>query len=223
MGAESARPTRPGPTAELERAAGAGTGAVIFGVDEVGRGPLAGPVVAAAAWIDLARLPEAVAVLIADSKRLTAARRAAALEATAPYAEIALGRAEVAELDAINILQASLAAMTRAVDALAGRMDRAPALVLVDGNRLPRWERPAEAVVKGDGRSISIALASIAAKQARDAEMADLARLHPGYGWERNAGYGTAEHLAALAALGPTRHHRRSFAPVRRVIDAAAP
>lgn len=210
------------PTGDLERAAGAGAGrgAVVFGVDEVGRGPLAGPVVTGAAWIDLDRMPDSVASLIADSKALTAERRAAALEAARPYAVIALGRAEVDEIDTTNILAAALTAMGRAVDALVDVLGRRPDHVLVDGNRLPTWSWQAQAVVKGDCLSLSIALAAIAAKQARDAEMADLARHHPGYGWERNAGYGTAEHKAGLAALGATPHHRRSFAPVRAVLAA---
>lgn len=223
-GAPGLRPSLPGPTAELERAAAAGMGlgraATVFGVDEVGRGPLAGPVVTGAAWIDVDRMPDSVACLIADSKALTAERRAAALEAARPYAVIALGRAEVAEIDTTNILAAALTAMARAVDALVATLGRRPDHVLVDGNRLPAWPWPAEAVVKGDCLSLSIALAAIAAKQARDAEMAALARHHPGYGWERNAGYGTAEHRAGLAALGATPHHRRSFAPVRAVLEA---
>ncbi len=212
------------PTGDLERAAGAGVGrgAMVFGVDEVGRGPLAGPVVTGAAWIDLDRMPDSVACLIADSKALTADRRAAALDAARPYAVIALGRAEVDEIDTTNILAAALTAMGRAVDALVAALGKRPDHVLVDGNRLPAWSWPAQAVVKGDSLSLSIALAAIAAKQARDAEMADLARVHPGYGWERNAGYGTAEHKAGLASLGATPHHRRSFAPVRAVLEAQA-
>jgi len=209
------------PNDALEREAGAAGGATIFGVDEVGRGPLAGPVVAGAAWVDLARLPDTAAALVADSKALSAERRAAALAAAGPFCAIALGRAEVTEIDALNILRAALLAMTRAVDVLVETLGRRPDLVLVDGNRLPDWRRRARAVVKGDSRSLSIALAAIAAKQARDAEMAALAHVHPGYGWERNAGYGTAEHKAALARLGPTPHHRRSFAPVRAAIEAA--
>jgi ribonuclease HII len=204
----------------LERSAGAHQGALVFGVDEVGRGPLAGPVVAAAAWIDLNRMTEAQAARIADSKTLSADRREMALRALAPVARIALGRAEVAEIDRLNILQATFLAMTRAVEALVGDLGRAPDRVLVDGNRLPRWAWRADAVVQGDRRSLSIALAAIAAKQARDAELADLARAHPGYGWERNAGYGTAEHRAALGRLGATPHHRRSFAPVRAVLES---
>ncbi|NQW10726.1 MAG: ribonuclease HII [Alphaproteobacteria bacterium] len=207
-------PTRP--SASLELDAGATRGALVIGVDEVGRGPLAGPVVAGAAVLDLARLPEAIAAGIADSKALSPARRAAVLVAVGPYATLALGRAEVAEIDALNILNASLLAMHRAVDALLAQLDVGPpALVLVDGNRLPDWPYAARAVVKGDARCLSIAVAAIAAKQARDAEMAGLAVRYSDYGWERNAGYGTAEHRAALIAHGVTPHHRRSFAPVR--------
>lgn len=210
------------PSDALERAAGAADGALVIGVDEVGRGPLAGPVVAGAAVLDLARLPEAAAATVADSKTLSATQRAGALAAIDPYATIALGRAEVAEIDTLNILNAALLAMHRAVEALLVRLDAAsPALVLVDGNRLPRWPYPATAVVKGDATCLSIAVAAIAAKQARDAEMAALAVSYPHYGWERNAGYGTAEHRAALAAHGATPQHRQSFAPVRAVLPAA--
>jgi len=212
----------PRPTADLERAAGAFLGRVVIGVDEVGRGPWAGPVVTAAAVLDFGRLPAEVAGLIADSKALTAAGRAAAHAAIAPYATITLGRAEVAEIDALNILRASLLAMRRAVDALATALARVPDLVLVDGNRLPDWHYPARAVVGGDARCLSIATAAIAAKLARDAEMATLARQHPEFGWERNAGYGTAAHRDALARLGPTVHHRRSFAPVRKLLPPDA-
>lgn len=207
------------PSAAFEIAAGALAGTTVVGVDEVGRGPLAGPVVAGAAWIDLERLPESVAACIADSKTLTAARRSAALAAAGPYATVALGRAEVEEIDALNILRAALTAMARAVDALAETLERRPDWVLVDGNRMPQWPWRGETLVEGDGRSLSIALASIAAKQARDAEMAALDRTYPGYGWAHNAGYGTAEHKAALIALGVTPHHRRTFAPVRALLD----
>lgn len=209
------------PSAAFERAAGAADGALVIGVDEVGRGPLAGPVVAGAAVLDLKRLPAAATATVADSKALSARQRAAALGAIGPYATIALGRAEVAEIDALNILNAALLAMHRAVEALLAELGGAsPVLVLVDGNRLPRWPYPAKAVVKGDATCLSIAVAAIAAKQARDAEMAVLATSYPHYGWERNAGYGTAEHRAALAEHGATPHHRRGFAPVRAVLEA---
>jgi ribonuclease HII len=210
------------PTDDLERAAGALEGALVIGVDEVGRGPWAGPVVAGAAVLDLVAMPTHVAALIADSKALSAPRRADALAAFTPYAAIALGRAEVEEIDAVNILQASLLAMRRAVDALLATLAGPPALILVDGNRLPHWPHPSRAIVKGDASCLSISVAAIAAKLARDAEMAALAEQHPGYGWERNAGYGTPEHQVALRRLGPTIHHRRSFAPVRAAFESDA-
>jgi len=234
-----ARSAKPRASAALEREAGAGAGRLILGVDEVGRGPLAGPVTAAAAWIDLDRAPDAITRLVADSKTLSPAARAAIVAAVegegadqadigsetagAPGLRVALGWASVEEIDRINILQASLLAMTRAVDALTPLLPGPPDLVLVDGNRLPAWRYPARAVIGGDGISLSIALASIVAKQARDAEMRRLAERYPGYGWERNAGYGTAEHRAALLRLGVTPAHRRSFAPVRALVQADSP
>ncbi len=181
----------------------------VFGVDEVGRGPLAGPVVAAAVCLR----PDAVPPGLADSKRVPEARRnriAAALE------HVALGVASVEEIDRLNIRTASLLAMARAVEALAARIG-APAMVLVDGNALPPIPAPARAIVKGDATVASIAAAAIAAKVWRDRLMTDLAAAHPAYGWERNRGYGTAEHLAALEQHGVTAHHRRSFAPVARL------
>ncbi len=185
-------------------------GGVVAGVDEVGRGPLAGPVVAAAVIIhDPAALPAG----IADSKKLTATRRAALAAAICERCDTAIGVASVAEIDSINILQATWLAMTRAVDGLNG----APGHVLVDGNRLPKWHWPSTAIVGGDGCSLSIAAASIVAKVHRDGLMVALDRAFPGYGWARNMGYGTAAHLAALQALGPSPHHRQSFAPVRQL------
>jgi ribonuclease HII len=210
------------PSDALEREAGALDGQIVFGVDEVGRGPLAGPVTAAAAWIDLARLPDIARAAIGDSKALTAVRRIQALELCAPYARTYVAWATVEEIDSLNILQASLLAMTRAVRGLVEDMGHPADFVLVDGNRMPKWPHLARTVVKGDAISLSIALASIAAKQARDAEMTRLATLHPGYGWERNAGYGTAQHLAGIRSLGVTPEHRRSFAPVRSALEEPA-
>lgn len=181
---------------------------LVFGVDEVGRGPLAGPVVAAAVCLNRDRVPEG----LGDSKVVPEVRRnriAAQLE------HVALGVASVDEIDRLNIRAASLLAMVRAVEALASKVG-APAMVLVDGNTLPRMDLPARAIVKGDATVASIAAAAIAAKVWRDRLMAELAAEHEGYGWERNRGYGTAEHLAALARQGVTPHHRRSFAPVAR-------
>lgn len=178
------------------------------GVDEVGRGPLAGPVIAAAV-VFRGGGPDG----LRDSKKLTARRRQALTEEIKATAlSWSLGRAEVAEIDRLNILRASHLAMQRAVAALAVRPD----IVLVDGNLLPRFECPALAIVGGDDRVPAISAASIIAKVARDAEMAELAARYPGYGFEQHKGYGTAAHLAALAHLGPCVLHRRSFAPVRK-------
>jgi len=185
---------------------------LVAGVDEVGRGPLAGPVVAAAVILDPAR----PIVGLADSKKLSEARR----EALAPIIREqalawALGRAEVEEIDAINILQASLLAMRRAVLALSV----APEFALIDGNRCPDLPCPAEAVVKGDSRVAAISAASIIAKVARDHEMVALDAQYPGYGLAGHKGYPSPVHLAALQQLGVTPIHRRSFAPVRRLLE----
>ncbi len=182
---------------------------LVFGVDEVGRGPLAGPVVAAAVCLH----PDCVPDGLDDSKRVPEARReriAALLE------QVAFGSASVEEIDQLNIRTASLLAMARAVTALADAIGP-PAMVLVDGNALPPIAHPAQAIVKGDASVACIAAAAIAAKVMRDRLMAELALAHPFYGWERNRGYGTAEHLSALQAHGVTVHHRRSFAPVARL------
>lgn len=210
------------PTDALERAAGALDGALVIGVDEVGRGPWAGPVVAGAAVLDLAALPAEAVDLIADSKALTAPRRQAAHAAFQRHARVALGRAEVEEIDALNILHASMLAMRRAVEALLAALPRPPDLILVDGNRLPDWPYAGRAVVQGDATCLSIAAAAITAKLARDAEMIALAERHRGYGWETNVGYGTREHQAGLRRLGPCHHHRRSFAPVRELLGLDA-
>jgi ribonuclease HII len=180
---------------------------LIAGVDEAGRGPLAGPVVAAAVILDAARPIDG----LRDSKCLTAAARerlAAQIRAAALAWSVA--RAEVAEIDTLNILQATLLAMRRAVDGLA----LAPGEVLVDGNRCPRLRAPARAIVNGDRDVAAISAASILAKTVRDALLVELDARHPGYGFARNKGYGTPEHLAALTRLGPCPAHRRSFAPV---------
>ncbi|TDX60595.1 RNase HII [Methylosinus sp. sav-2] len=180
----------------------------IAGVDEVGRGPLAGPVAAAAVILDPDRLPDGVD----DSKALSAKARDAAFERIVSSAlAIGVAFASVEEIDRLNIRRAALLAMARAVAAL----HIAPGFVLVDGRDLPELACPGEAIVKGDALSLSIAAASIVAKVARDSQMRRLARLYPHYGFETNAGYGTREHLAALEAHGPTPFHRMSFAPLR--------
>jgi len=204
------------PDFSLEDAAHQRGHRIVAGVDEAGRGPWAGPVVAAAAVIDRERLSGELAAALDDSKKLKPEARAELFARLGDCAEVAVGVAEVAEIDAVNILQATMNAMARAVDGLAV----SPDFVLVDGNRTPDLGgRAVETAVKGDGRSLSIAAASIVAKVTRDRLMAELAREHPGYGWESNAGYGTAAHQAALARLGVTPHHRRSFAPIRDLLE----
>lgn len=181
----------------------------VAGVDEVGRGPLAGPVVAAAVILDPARAPEG----LDDSKRLSPARREALALALGEAAEVRVAEASVEEIDALGIWGATALAMARAVAPLA------PDLALIDGRQIPPGLAcPARAVVGGDRRSASIAAASIAAKVARDALMRALAQQDPRYGWARNKGYPTALHHAALRAHGPTQHHRRSFAPVHKML-----
>ena len=183
----------------------------IAGVDEVGRGPFAGPVVAAAVILDLHNIPDG----IQDSKKTSHAKREGLFEALKKTAAIGIGEANVQEIDSLNILQASLLAMRRAVQALPVRPD----VALVDGNRDPDLKIPTRLIVKGDGRSLSIAAASIVAKVTRDRKMCELAEEFPHYGWEKNAGYGTAEHRKGLREFGVTPQHRRSFAPIRALIS----
>lgn len=180
-------------------------GGVVAGVDEAGRGPWAGPVVAAAVVLDRGDFPAG----LDDSKRLSAAARERLFGVLVHRAGI--GMADVGEIDRLNIHWATMLAMERAVAALGF----APDHVLVDGNRLPKWGFSASAIVGGDAKSLSIAAASVVAKVTRDRLMQGLDAAFPGYGWGRNKGYGTAEHARGLALLGVTPHHRRSFAPVQ--------
>lgn len=197
------------PDMQLEMQAGG----VVAGVDEVGRGPLAGPVVAAAVVIPADAVRSLAEAGLDDSKRLTQRKRQQIFGLITESCPCAVGAGSVADIDTLNILGASLTAMQRAVGALAV----APDFALVDGNRLPDLPCPAEAVVKGDSRSLSIAAASVVAKVLRDRAMAALAVRYPAYGWERNAGYGTQEHRDALNRFGATPHHRQSFAPVAQL------
>jgi ribonuclease HII len=186
----------------------------IAGIDEVGRGPLAGPVVAGVAVIDRALAKRKLLRLIDDSKKLVREDREAAYAAmtASGCVRFAVGEASVEEIDSINILQATFLAMRRALQAMAEQPD----IVLIDGNQVPpELGCRAETIVGGDARSYSIAAASIFAKVTRDRYMCRLAETFPGYGWETNVGYKSPAHLAALKRLGPTPHHRRSFAPVR--------
>ena len=186
-------------------------GCRVAGVDEVGRGPLAGPVTAAAVVLDPKCIPEG----LNDSKKLTAKKRLDLYRQLLDCADVSIAHASVAEIDEINILRASHLAMERAIAGL----QVLPEHVLIDGNMIPRGLRlPATTLVKGDSRSISISAASIVAKVCRDCVLVDLAQQHPGYGWETNMGYGSKKHTEALRSLGVTPHHRRSFKPVHNML-----
>jgi ribonuclease HII len=195
----------------FETAARAQGFAIVAGVDEVGRGPLAGPVTAAAVILN----PDDIPPGLADSKALTAARREALFVEITARAQVCVAHASVAEIDTLNILRASHLAMERAVAGLGVVPDH----VLIDGNLIPAGlNGRAQAIVKGDAKSLSIAAASIVAKVTRDRIMVDLAQQHPGYGWEFNAGYPTKLHLDGLLNLGVTAWHRRSFKPVHNIL-----
>ena len=189
---------------------------VVAGLDEAGRGPWAGPVVAAAAHLDPAAKESFITENLNDSKKLSKQKRETVFHAMCedPSVQFAIAFASVEEIDRLNILAATLLAMERALLSLPIAVDYA----LVDGNHLPKLTCRGEALIKGDNRSLSIAAASIAAKVSRDREMARLAEAFPGYGWESNQGYGTKAHLEALTRLGPTPHHRRSFRPIAELL-----
>ena len=203
------------PDYTLETAAGG----LVAGVDEAGRGPLAGPVVAAAVLFP-SGVPGSLAPLLNDSKKLTAEQRETAFAAllASGAAEIGVAAASVTEISRLNILWASLLAMRRAVD----RLPRLPDLALVDGNRPPILRCPVSCVVGGDAISLSIAAASIVAKVIRDRAMTRLDARHPGYGWAENAGYPTVLHRLALRRLGATLHHRAAFGTVRLIARDAS-
>ena len=189
-------------------------GAPIAGIDEAGRGPWAGPVVAAAVILDINHLPDG----LNDSKQLSGHAREKLFAEIMAQAHVGVGIAGVERIDQDNILQATLWAMEQACAAL----PKTPAAVLIDGNRCPKLPCPAEALVKGDALSLSVAAASIIAKVTRDRIMVELAKSHPGYAWERNKGYGTRDHSSGLARLGVTPHHRRSFKPIQKILSRNA-
>ena len=202
------------PDFSYEQAAFARGLTIVAGVDEAGRGPLAGPVIAAAVILDPANIPPG----LNDSKQLSAKRREALYAALLEVADVAIGSASVDEIDMINILRASHLAMVRAVAGL----KTAPQHVLIDGQMLPRgFNLSAQPIIRGDTLSLSIAAASIVAKTWRDKLMVDLAQQFPGYGWDHNAGYPTKGHKNALQNLGVTPHHRRSFKPVHNILYQA--
>ncbi len=205
---------RRGPDFAIERAAG-GT---VAGIDEAGRGPLAGPVVAAAVILEPGAVAAGLFRGLDDSKALSPVRREELFDALRRGARIGLGAASAREVDARDVLRATMRAMQRAVAALGVTPD----LALVDGDRAPELPCPARPMIRGDGRALSIAAASVAAKVTRDRIMTALAARYPGFGWERNAGYGTAEHRRALRRLGATPHHRLSFAPLVKMLRESA-
>ena len=199
-------PKNPMPDFAIEKSAGG----LVAGIDEAGRGPWAGPVIAAAVVLDPTTLPRSIQDRLDDSKKLSAKVRCGLFEALGDYAQLGVGIASVSEIDTHNILSGTMLAMQRAVI----NLPVPPNHARVDGNRSPKLSCPVQTVVRGDGLSLSIAAASIVAKVTRDRIMAALALEHPGYGWERNAGYGTKEHREGLEQLGVTNHHRRSFKPI---------
>lgn len=202
------------PDFEFERA----IGGLVVGVDEAGRGPWCGPVSAGAAILMPDEMDPALLAALDDSKKLKPEKREELFERLqASPAILGVGLASVEEIDQLNILQATMLAMTRAVDDLG----QAPDHALIDGNKAPSLACPAQTVVKGDAKSLSIAAASIVAKVTRDRIMTQLSEQHPGYGWDRNSGYGTKEHQEAIAKLGITDHHRRSFAPIRKIVEGS--
>jgi len=202
------------PDFSLEESLGLSTSAVIVGVDEVGRGPLAGPVTAAAVFFDRQKITSDLLTKIDDSKKIAQKKRATISKQIESIAIIGIGWASSGEIDQLNILEATMLAMQRAIFSLQKQIILDPEYILIDGNKVPRLDFPSKAIVRGDEKSLSIAAASIVAKSKRDAFMTSLSKLYPGYGWEKNAGYGTREHLAAIEREGITVHHRRSFKPI---------
>ena len=202
------------PDFSLEESLGLSTSAVIVGVDEVGRGPLAGPVTAAAVFFDRQKITSDLLTKIDDSKKIAQKKRATISKQIESIAIIGIGWASSGEIDQLNILEATMLAMQRAIFSLQKQIILDPDYILIDGNKVPRLDFPSKAIVRGDEKSLSIAAASIVAKSTRDAFMTSLSKLYPGYGWEKNAGYGTREHLAAIEREGITVHHRRSFKPI---------
>ena len=198
------------PDSSFERAAKKRGFELVCGIDEVGRGPWAGPVYACAVILDTRKIARSGLATLDDSKRLSAAQRESLAARLMDCARVGVGFCSVEEIDTLNILRASLLAMQRAVAALPVQ----PHYALIDGNKAPDFSFPCETIVEGDAKSYSIAAASIVAKVTRDRLMVELAQNFPGYGWHTNMGYGTKEHQAGLERLGVTVHHRKSYAPI---------
>lgn len=195
---------------------------IVCGMDEVGRGPLAGPVVAACVYIPEEKRNHPVWLEVNDSKKLSLSKREMLFDIIQAQSCFSIAQCSVDEIDDINILQASLLAMKRACEQMCAAHNLTPGLALVDGNKAPQLAIPCQTVIGGDALSCSIAAASILAKVTRDRIMESLHAEFPQYGWQTNAGYGTPEHLEALQSHGPSAHHRKSFAPVRELIRSVA-
>ncbi len=207
----AANDTNPTPTFQIEADLIERGFSPVCGIDEAGRGPWSGPVVAAAVILD----PDNIPAGINDSKKLSPLRREALFDIIQQCATIGIGIVDVEDIDRINILQATFLAMRRAV----GELNTAPAVALIDGTGKPGLACDMQTLIKGDQRSLSIAAASIIAKVYRDRIMENLAVQFPHYGWERNKGYGTAAHRAGLESHGVTKHHRKSFKPIQKLLD----
>ena len=192
---------------------------LVFGLDEAGRGPWCGPVVAACGCWPGGQIPEELTHAINDSKKLSAKKREELFpKIMNSNAIVGIGQASAEEIDKINILQASFLAMKRALD-MTKEKGFEPAFALIDGNKLPKWDIPMQAIIGGDAKSLSIASASIVAKVTRDHIMQDLAKEYPQYGWDKNAGYGTKAHIEALEKYGITPHHRKTYAPIAKLLE----
>ena len=202
------------PSFDLEKVAWNGGFSSVAGLDEVGRGPWAGPVLACALIFNDSDDQNPLFSDLDDSKKLSKIKREKLAQQLPLFAKIGIGCASVEEIDAFNILRATLVAMGRAIDNLPERPD----YILVDGNHLPKTNLEEQSVIRGDSRSYSIAAASIIAKVKRDKLMSELSLECPGYGWETNAGYGTKTHQEALLIHGVTKHHRKSFSPIRNML-----
>lgn len=208
------------PDLHLEILYGRSTGRLLCGIDEVGRGPLAGPVMAAAAVLPNAPIPSDILAHLDDSKKLTKKQREALFPLLTSFCLYGIGEASVLEIDQINILNATFLAMQRALEKLEAAINQKIEIALIDGNRAPKLHCDLQTIIKGDGKSLSIAAASVIAKVTRDRFMTQLSQNYPAYGWDKNAGYGTARHLKALSEKGLTPWHRRSFAPVAAIESA---
>ena len=206
------------PDFSLEDNLGLAPAAIIVGVDEVGRGPLAGPVTVAAVFLNRKKITSDLSNKIDDSKKLSQKTRTILCRKIKEVADIGIGWASIKEIDEFNILEATMLAMQRAVMSLSQETTADPDYILIDGNKAPKFNFPSKTIVRGDEKSISIAAASIVAKSERDAFMASLSTLYPGYGWEKNFGYGTQQHLAAIERHGITSHHRKSFKPISKYL-----